>query len=172
MKKKETISQPILSDQHYCDAKIKQRPYKRKRIRHNYGPGLPNDSLQDYKPVSHLGICIVQNSDLNGKEIYLIIFLHFSQTVISQLKKEKKKPLTLSSIKSWLLPHCCAGHPRQAFWPATGPLLLPASVPAVDLEPWRWRAQRKWPLSRNGKNHLEMIPLRCTGHSSRKSKWH
>lgn len=51
------------------------------------------------------------------------------------IKKRKKKPLTLSSIKSWLLPHCCAGHPRQAFWPATGPLLLPASVPAVDLEP-------------------------------------
>ena len=28
--KKETISQPILSDQHYCDAKIKQGPYKGK----------------------------------------------------------------------------------------------------------------------------------------------
>lgn len=60
------------------------RPYKTRRIRHNYGPGLLNDSLQDYRRVSHLGICIVQNSDLNGKEIYLIILLHFSKTVLSQ----------------------------------------------------------------------------------------
>lgn len=41
----------------------------------------------------------------------------------------------LLSIKPWPLPHCCAVHPRQAFWPATGPLPLPASEPSADLEP-------------------------------------
>lgn len=35
----------------------------------------------------------------------------------------------------WPLPHRCAGHLQQAFWPATGPLQPPASAPSVDLEP-------------------------------------